>query len=326
MDKKGAKVIKYILSVCLAAVLVWLAFRKLDWGEFVAGLGQTRWIYLLLFSAASILALVFRMFRWKALLKPVNSDAESILIWDANNISNVANIALPGSGEIIRCGYLSSRKAPFQKVLGTIVLERFCDVLAVFVLFILALSLCWGRFGTFFDEQIWQPLSSRLDFSLWWILGAGLVAAGLMVWLVFRFRDRSALCGKLSGFLTGLWQGFLSFASMEKKWTFLAYTVGIWTMYILMSFSIMLAMPDLDGLHFIDAVFISAVGNIASVVPVPGGVGAYHYLVAASLSGLYSTTWETGILYATLCHELHSILIILLGIISYVCLTIRKRK
>ena len=97
-------------------------------------------------------------------------------------------------------------------------------------------------------------------------------------------------------------------------------------MYVCMSWSGLKALPMLDSLNFADALFISAVGNIASVIPVPGGIGAYHYLVSLTLQSIYSASWDTGILYATLCHESHAVLIILLGVISYFSFTLRRRK
>lgn len=326
MDVKGKNIIKYSLTSILAVVLVWIAFRRLDWAAFLDGLKQTRWVFVLLFTAASILALIFRTLRWKALLNPIDPDAGRMLIWDANNVSNLANIVLPGSGEFIRCGYLSSKKAPYQKVLGTVVMERFCDVLAVALLFIAALVLNRERFGVFFREQIWLPLSSRLGLTLWIIIAAVAVVAAILIWAVFHFSGRNSFCSKVAGTVKGLWQGFLSFAAMDRKWLFLAYTTGIWLMYILMSYAIILAMPEMSGLGFMDALFISAVGNIASVIPVPGGIGAYHYLVALCLTSLYAATWETGILYATLCHELHAVIIIILGIISYTHLTLHRQR
>ena len=96
-------------------------------------------------------------------------------------------------------------------------------------------------------------------------------------------------------------------------------------MYVLMSWAGLKALPMLDSLTIADALFISAVGNIASVIPVPGGIGAYHYLIALTLQSLYGATWDTGILYATLCHETHAILIIVLGISSYIRITLAKR-
>ena len=107
MDKKASDAIKYTLSFALAGVMVWLAFRKVEWSSFWEGLRQTRWAWVILFFAASLLALFFRMLRWRALLKPLGGKCGGMLIWDANNVGNLANVVLPGSGEFVRCGYLS---------------------------------------------------------------------------------------------------------------------------------------------------------------------------------------------------------------------------
>ena len=87
-----------------------------------------------------------------------------------------------------------------------------------------------------------------------------------------------------------------------------------------------LAVPPLSHLGLMDALVISGVGNIASVIPVPGGIGAYHYLVSLCLESLYGVQWETGILYATLNHELHAILIIVYGCLSYLHLTLKRKN
>ena len=67
-----------------------------------------------------------------------------------------------------------------------------------------------------------------------------------------------------------------------------------------------------------DALFLSALGNVASVIPVPGGIGAYHYLIMLCLSSLYGFSNESGLLFAMLNHESHAILVLVLGIWSYV--------
>ena len=97
-------------------------------------------------------------------------------------------------------------------------------------------------------------------------------------------------------------------------------------MYMLMCYFVFRAVPALSHLTLLDALFISSVGNIASVIPVPGGIGAYHYLVALALQSLYGASWETGILAATLNHELHAIIILLVGALSYAGLTVRRKK
>lgn len=324
MDKKAKSAVKYTLSFLLAAVFIWFAFRKVDWQAFLSGLTQTRWIWVPAFFAASVGALMFRALRWKLLLRPLDPDARALRLWDANNVGNIANAVLPGTGEFVRCGYVSG-KAGYDKVLGTAVMERLWDFLAVGLLFVLALLLGKDRFGTFFQEQIVQPLAGRSEISLWWVALLLVAAMAAALWAVFRFKERSRLCGKVAGIVSGLWNGMGSISRMEHKWAFALCTAAIWTMYVLMSWCILKAVPALEGLGFVDALFISAVGNIASVIPVPGGMGAYHYLVALTLSSIYGASWDTGVLFATLNHELHLLLVIVLGAISYGVLTVKKK-
>ena len=312
MFKKAANIVKYTLSTILAGVLVWFAFRGVDWKAFWEGLQQTRWGWVALYFAAAVLALVFRTERWYALIKPLDPQVRRLPVWDALNV--------------VRCGYVSSRRMSFDRSLGTIVCERVFDVLAVAVILVAALALKWDTFAPFFAQNIWGPFYARLGGSAVWILvGIALLVVGFFA-AVYFLRNRVRFFRRIADTLKGLATGFASVAKMESKWAFLLSTVGIWAMYIAMMWCTIRALPQLDVLGTIDAVFLSAVGNIASVIPVPGGIGAYHYLVALSVESLYGASWETGILLATLGHEAHAILIIVLGVISYVNLSLRKRK
>lgn len=325
MTGKVKTVLKYLLSLALAALLLWFAVRSVDWKAFLDGLKLTRWAWLIPFFAASVGALVFRALRWMSLLRSSGHRMGWLTVWDANNVGNLANVAIPGSGEFLRCGYVAGKNG-YGAVFGTIVMERTWDVAAVFLMIILALVLDRAKFGPFFVEQVCTPLSGRLSFSLWWLFALLVLALVLFLWAVFRFRERNRFCGKVAGTILSIGQGFASFGKMERKGLFLLYTFAIWIMYLLMCFSVLKAIPELSGLSLTDALFFTAVGNIASVIPVPGGIGAYHYLVALSVSSIYGGSWETGLLFATLQHELHAILILVLGALSYVRLSLRSRN
>ena len=326
MAKKAANILKYTLSTALAVVLVWFAFRGVDWKAFWEGVQQTRWVWVALYFVAAILALVFREERWRALMHPLDPELRRLSVWDAINVGNLVNVVLPGAGEFVRCGYVSTKKMSYEKALGTIVCERLSDIVAVAIVLVSALASKWSTFGPFFTENVWGPLTGRAGGPAGWIALGAVVLVVALFWAVFRFRGRVRIFGKIADSLSGLGAGFASIAKMERKWPFLLSTVGIWASYITMMYCTIRAIPMLDMLTFTDALFLSAVGNLASVIPVPGGIGAYHYLVALSAQSLYGATWETGILLATLGHEAHAILIILLGVISYAHLTLRKKK
>lgn len=312
---KSKSILKTILSFSLAALLVYFAFRNIDWNVFVTDLFQTRWAYLIIFFAASILALVFRMFRWNDLLEPLGEPTKKMRVWDANNIGNMICVAVPGSGEFFRCAYMTRGKARYENVFGTMVLERGCDFLAIFIMLAMSVFFSRDKFSAFVQDNIIESVSSR--FSFWWIAVAVVLLIALMCYLLWHFRDKNKFCAKLWSYTDGLAKGFVSFLKMRHKLLFLLYTVGIWTMYLLMCWSVMKAIPACSELSMVDALFFTTIGNLASIIPVPGGIGAYHYLMATALTTIYGGTWETGILLATLQHELHAVLIIILGVISY---------
>ena len=252
--------------------------------------------------------------RWKELLVPFDNDIKLIKVWDAVNVGNLTSLALPGAGEFLRCGYVTTKKMEYDKALGTLVCERMWDMIAVIVISIASFAYEWTRLGDYFKENLIDPVFGKR--GLWWILLLVVVLIVLFVVVVRKYRDRSNLCRKIAESLSRLWLGFKAFEKSDNKLQIVGSTVVIWAMYILMSFCIMRALPDMEGLNIMDAMFFSAIGNVASVVPVPGSIGAYHYLVATAV-GFYGLSWDIGILYATLNHEIHAVLIAVLGLISY---------
>ena len=307
------QVVKYVLLFGLAILLVYLAFRKVDWYVFLSGLKQTRWVWVVLFLVASVVALIGRVIRWRELLHPFDDSIGFGKVWDANNIGNLASAALPSTGEFLRCGYMSSKKLEFDKVLGTILCERLWDFIAILVLAIVTFLLQWDRFGGYFEENILAPLASA---GAGWIMALIVVAATIFIVTVFLLKERSDFCRKVAESISRLWAGITAFNKSKNKLLVALTTLLIWFTYVVMCFCIIKAMPALDGLNLADAAFLSLVGNIASVVPVPGGIGAYHYLVTAAV-GLYGFSWDSGLLFSTLNHEIHAVLIMVLGIISY---------
>lgn len=346
MKAESKKILKIALSFALAGVFVFFAFRGIDWASFARDIRQTRWIWVLAFCVVSVGALIFRMLRWQALLRPLHGGADAaesgsggsaagaadgaggkvsaLRVWDANNVGNIVNVVIPGSGEFVRCGYMSNGKAGYDKVLGTVVTERICDVLAILLLMAAAVLCGSAQMKQFFRTEI--AGSAAGNSPVLWIGCALAVLLVAGVWAIWHFRESNAVCGRIAEKLKGFASGMTSLVRMRHKWLFIIYTLGIWAMYVLMSYSIIKAMPELAHLGAADALFLCAIGNFASVIPVPGGIGAYHYIVALSLSGIYGVSWETGLLNATLNHELHAILILLLGAVSYVSLTLQSRK
>lgn len=330
------KTIRYLLSAAFAALLLWFSFRGVEWKDFVAGLEGCRWEFIILSMAAGSFAFWLRALRWRKLLLPIDSSISRLTTFNGVNIGNISNFIFPRIGEFVRCGVITRRsqpedparpdhkKASYDKVLGTVVLERGWELLVMLLLLVVVVAGGFRRYGSFFIEQIWKPVSSRLDFSIWWLVVLVLVLSAALIYSLWKFRRTNILCSRVWGIFSGIVQGFASCMKMEKKWMFFAYTAFIWLTYWLMAASTMWAAPFLDDLGLIDALFLSLVGGLGFAVPVPGGIGAFHFIISIALSAVYGIPTEMGIVYATLSHTSQAITQILFGTGSYISEAVRK--
>jgi hypothetical protein len=216
------------------------------------------------------------------------------------------------------------RKASYDKVLGTVVLERGWELIVMLILLLVVVVGGADRFGAFFMEKIWEPMVQRLDTGVWWLLAAVVAVGCASLWALWRFRDANVLCSKVWGVVRGIGQGFASCLQMKRKWLFFAYTLLIWATYWFMAVSTVWAASFLDNLDVIDALFLSLVGGLGFAVPVPGGIGAFHFIISMALATLYGVPIELGVVYATLSHTSQAITQILFGLGSYASEAIRK--
>ena len=319
------KVLKYLLSMSLAVVLLWFSFREVEWADFADELASCRWGYIVLSMAAGAFAFWLRGVRWRQLLLPIDSSISRMTAFNGINIGNISNFVFPRIGEFVRCGVITRRSsATYDKVLGTVVLERGWELLVMLLMLCVVVVGGFDRFGGFFVEQIWNPMAARLSTGLWWILAVFCVAGLGAVYALWRFRSSNGFFGKVWGIFSGILQGFSSCLRMERKWLFFAYTAFIWMVYWFMAACTVWAAPFLDHLNVMDALFLSLVGGIGFAVPVPGGIGAFHFVISLALMGVYGVPMETGIIYATLSHTSQAITQVIFGLISYAYEAIKK--
>ena len=336
MNKKVSQILKYAVSASLAFVLLYFSFRDVEWVDFMEGLKSCRWEFILLSMAAGSFAFWLRAVRWRKLLLPIDGSITRMTAFNGINIGNISNFVFPRIGEFIRCGVITRRsepvspddpehkKASYDKVLGTVVLERSWELLVMLLLLAVVVVGGFNRFGGFFVEHIWTPMAQRLDFSIWWIVAVLVLAGAAGCFALWRYRDTNPVFSKVWGIFRGILQGFASCLKMDRKWMFFAYTAFIWMTYWLMAASTVWAAPFLSDLDLIDALFLSLVGGLGFAVPVPGGIGAFHFIISLALSGIYGIPTELGIIYATLSHTSQAITQIIFGAGSYAYEALKK--
>lgn len=316
----------------MAAALLWLSFRQVQWEAFIEGIKSCKWFYVFVSLLIGAVSFWIRAIRWRELLLPIDASTKRSTCLNAINISYVVNMLVPRGGELVRCGIITrhsakdkvgARLAGFDKVVGTVVVDRLWDTV-VTILILLGVFYAFRRkWGDFFEERL-----EAANFSSVWIIPILVLAAVLVVVLSYVLRERGGLFAKLWKFFHGIFSGIRQSLKMKAWWKFITYTVLLWACYWGTSYAIILALSGsgmgYEALGPLDGLFLMGVGAIASIIPVPGGFGAYHYLVTTSLVTVYGISPDFGMIFAVLSHETQIIVQMLCGAGSYVHETVRK--
>jgi uncharacterized protein (TIRG00374 family) len=332
LKKKIFKILRFLLFLALALVLLYLAFRGVDTGELRNSFANARYGYVLLYLLIGLISILSRSWRWVLMIEPLQYKVSFWNSFYAVNTGYLANFAFPRLGEIIRCGSMSkAEKVPVDKLFGTVILERVIDmVILVFLLFILLIGR-FDYFGNFFKNNIYDPLVERLNDSIGgtWILLFIIVGLPLLIIILyFMFRSRLSeirIVQKIKSFIKGIIDGLKTIYKLKRRWSFIFHSLIIWLCYWLMTYAALFILPETSQLKLIDALFLLVVGTLGWVVPVQGGIGAYHYMVVLGFT-LYKIPREPALTYATLCHGSQMIMLIVLGAISFLLLFAFKRR
>ena len=70
----------------LAAVLLFFAFRQVNWADFWSALKACRWEYVILSMLFGLLAFFLRALRWRELLLPIDQTTSRLTCFNAVNI------------------------------------------------------------------------------------------------------------------------------------------------------------------------------------------------------------------------------------------------
>lgn len=314
--------LKNILFLAIGAVLLWLTFRHQDFSTVFDKILLADPCYIFLSCVCSFAALLSRSLRWLQLIRPLGYRPRLSSAYHALLFGYLANMAIPRLGELSRCGALrKSDEVPFEKLIGTVIVERLLDVVMLALCIAVTALLEFDRLGGFFMEELIVPAQEKLGQTplLAVMILLLLLLAGWGVYRLFVMADPPPFIHKIRGILAGVLQGLKSFAQVEQKWLFAFHTIFIWLMYFLMSYLCFLALPDTRQLGAEAALFIMVLGGLGMTAPVQGGIGTYHILVSSGLL-LYGLSETDGLVYATLSHTIATGLLIILGIVSMLAL------
>jgi uncharacterized membrane protein YbhN (UPF0104 family) len=271
----------WAISILLAAVLLFLALRGVDWRAVGKTIASARWGYIALAMATTSCSFFLRAVRWRILL-----NAEGRLgiktVFCGNMAGYLGNSFLPArAGELVR-SLLISRHGSLSKtyVLTTALAERLADVIALVLWSSLILL------GGVNPKPRWITDISR---TMAVVAGAGAVAivvlphTGRLVEAVLvrlpLGRFRKPLLALAEQVLLGLrafhqWSRFLGFAVL---------TVAIWLIDVLTSMTIGWGLGV--RLRFAVVLLLLTGLGLSSALPsTPGYLGIYQFVAVTVLA------------------------------------------
>jgi glycosyltransferase 2 family protein len=324
-------VAKYMLLLGLSGALMWYALRNLDFTRILTELQAARWEWVLLSVAVTIPGYFSRAWRWKMQIDAAGQRSGFWATYHAMMVGYLANLVLPRAGEVVRCTVLArTAGVPVKVGLGTVITERVIDVLMLFSLTGLLLLLEFEHLQSFlylqFNDQYDSIAANRTTLLLALAaVGVGAALIGWFVWHNFEKFRHNPHFQRAANFLRGLISGVLSVRRVKPQGLFWFHTFFTWGTYFFTAVALFPALPSTADLGMNVALALLVIGGFGMAAPVQGGIGVFHLLVQGALIA-YGLGKEQGMAYALISHTTQTVLVVVMGGISFVASMVQTAK
>lgn len=331
-----SKILQFIVPLVVSVGLCVAMFRDIDFNrmmEVIRDECDFRWIGLML--AISIVPMMLRGLRWGIQLEGLGISAPVHALILSIFGTYAVNIVFPRLGEVWRSGYVAYRQdAPFSKVFGSMIADRFADLITVGLLTLLTFIVAREPIVAFVHTypQAYRAIAAILGSPWFWI---ALAACTACAWIILA-RSHNKIILKIKGFLTGLWQGFAVLARMNHKWRWLGLTACIWGCYFLQLVVAFQAFPLTAKLMAEHGIVVPLVcfilTSISMGIPSNGGIGPYQTTMIfglalfADASTAHNDFLTEGAAFGNVIIASQTALLIVLGLFTFICIALEKRR
>lgn len=311
----------------MAAVFFYFAFKDQEWEELVAAWSGVNYWYILASMSMGYAAIISRGIRWRLLLEPMGYKPK---VW--NSIHSVSilyfvNLAVPRAGELARCTSMNQvEEIPVNKLFGTVLLERAIDFIFLIGVLLTSLLLNVDNVKSLFDATASGTSSTDGGTSWFNIVVLSILGLSVLIFILFRRRIQATpFFAKIRDFWEGLKEGFKSITKLKRQRAFWFHSVFIWINYYLMIYICFFSMEATESLSISDGFFIMIAASLGIVIPTPGGIGAYHFLVREAMVVLGISALN-GLAFATVVHSAQTLMLFGTGAIASLILYLERRR
>lgn len=338
-EKAGKKwlgyLLKYGVPMVITVGLCYLLFTGFNFSEMVEIVRRDcdfRWIALALFL--SIFSHLFRAMRWRIQLKALKIDAPLWVLVLSIFGTYAVNLVFPRLGELWRTGYVAQNQdASFTEVFGSMVADRMADSVTVLLLTAFTFLISGPALMSYLSQNPDAYNSLMALAASPWLWGSLVVLIAAVVYLFRRYPDNKVIA-KIRSLAAGLWNGFAVIARMPGKVRWLILTVCIWGCYYtqlyvaFFAFDITAQVVEQFGAAAVLLCFV--LSSISMGVPSNGGIGPWQWAIIFGLS-IYAVdipglTQEYSATFANLVMGSQTLLLIALGIFTFITISVNKKR
>ena len=283
MKSKTKSIIQFVVVLALGILLVWVAYGQVaDQKEkIIAAFTNADYFWVFISAMIGFFSHIVRAYRWKYLLEPLGYKTSFINASAAVFIGYFGNYAFR-LGEIMRPSIMDRyEKVPFQIGFGTVITERIVDFILLLVIFGLTLLFQFSELIGLSNKYIFDPMGEKFSSmsATKGIIICVAVIGFISVLLAFRKTIAGKLKGKFGSVIKGFLDGISSVRKIKNMWAFIGLSVLIWALYFYCSYACFFALTETSTLGHKECLTIMLLGTLG-IVFTPGGLGAYHLIVA----------------------------------------------
>ncbi len=286
---------------------------------------SVNYIWIIIIMLVFTISNFSRALRWNMLFHPMKIYPKKANAFLTIMLGYFANLGFPRIGEVIRAGtFAKYENIKMDKVLGTIVVDRVMDVICLLIVIGLALLLEYDTMYEFVGPYLGKFFAGKTTLLL--VLGIGSIVGFLSLIFFRKALINSKIGQKVTGIFSGFADGIKSVGKLENPALFLFHTFIIWFSYFLMAYLCFFAFAPTAHLGPVVGLMVFVFGAFGIVIPSPGGLGTYHFLVIACLT-MYGINSDDALSYANI--NFFSLVLgcnVVLGIASLIILPIINKN
>jgi len=306
----GVRKWRLLIGIAISLICLVLALAGVEWDQVGVALRRADWRYLVPAAASFLAYLLARSVRWRILLGPEVSLAESFAVTNVGYlVSNVLPFRLGDPARAVAIGL--GGRARMSAALSTVLVERVLDMLMVVLLLAVTLPFV-GEAGWLRESGIVAGVAA---------LGALAVLVALALWPEQGRRFLHAFLSRIPRIdverwmqaLGGLLDGLTALRSARRGAGLLVWSVVTWAFVVGYYFATLRAFLDRPTLLM--AAFLTCALGLGMAVPSsPGAMGVFHAVARYALVLPFGVDAADAVVVAFAAHTYQYVLIVLLGV------------